>query len=64
MWGSWVDGKCTKDCGGTKTRKRYCNNPKPGLRGKYCVGTATQTIPCNMLECPKGNSNFKSLKTS
>ena len=53
-WGPWsVFDSCTKTCGGgTKSRRRSCDNPAPQNGGRACVGAAIETVPCNTLQCP------------
>lgn len=34
-WTSWTD--CSKDCHGTATKQRYCNNPTPCNGGNDCT---------------------------
>ncbi|XP_032220680.2 transmembrane protease serine 6 isoform X2 [Nematostella vectensis] len=50
MWGSF--SACTKTCNkGTKTRYRFCNNPKPANGGQLCLGSARQVAACNTQPC-------------
>ncbi|XP_062508236.1 A disintegrin and metalloproteinase with thrombospondin motifs adt-1-like [Corticium candelabrum] len=50
-WNSW--SPCTRSCKrGSKTRIRFCNNPKPRYGGKSCSGFAYQTSVCNSQACP------------
>ena len=55
-WSSWAFiGACSKSCGGgSRSRRRYCNNPKPAYFGKNCshLGSDTDTVPCNIHPCP------------
>ena len=44
---------CSSTCGmGTKTRTRSCTNPKPFGEGSPCSGSNSQSIACNLGECP------------
>ena len=44
---------CSSTCGdGTKTRTRSCTNPTPFGGGSTCLGSNTQTIACNLVDCP------------
>ena len=54
-WSNWGPfGSCSKTCGvGTKTRRRWCNNPKPSNGGDQCVGAAIQSARCNVNACRK-----------
>ena len=50
-WSSWPN--CNKPCnGGSKTRKRLCNNPEPANGGRDCEGSATESQSCNPNPCP------------
>ena len=50
-WSSWPN--CNKPCnGGSKTRKRLCNNPEPANGGRDCEGSATERQSCNSNPCP------------
>lgn len=52
-WGSY--GACSKTCGGgTRTRRRSCNNPPPSNGGDWCVGASVQSARCNVNACPCG----------
>ena len=50
-WSSWPN--CNKPCnGGSKIRKRLCNNPEPANGGRDCEGSATESQSCNPNPCP------------
>ena len=59
--GAWSDWSSWSSCywkpcgeGGTKHRKRHCNNPKPDYGGKSCVGEKKEKgVPCNKHPCPR-----------
>lgn len=56
-WGAWSE--CTKMCdGGTTTRRRECNSPKPQYGGKECEGEAYASTTCNDWTCPDLPPNF------
>ncbi|XP_013410229.1 uncharacterized protein LOC106173605 [Lingula anatina] len=73
-WEGWQS--CSQTCGsGTKLRSRTCTNPAPAYNGKNCSGNSSETIPCNLKDCPKcdtsvlrepgnGSKNCKSSVTS
>ncbi|XP_055341309.1 ADAMTS-like protein 3 [Paramacrobiotus metropolitanus] len=53
-WSPWAPWACTVSCGGgTATRTRQCNNPKP-FYGGVCIGSASEQAkqPCNAFTCP------------
>ncbi|CAH3164520.1 unnamed protein product, partial [Porites evermanni] len=57
-WSSWPN--CNKPCnGGSKIRKRLCNNPEPANGGRDCEGSATESQSCNPNPCPADNINCK-----
>lgn len=48
-WGAWT---CSVSCnGGIGTRRRYCNNPEPNVKGEPCLGPSTMTGRCNTIIC-------------
>ena len=48
VWGEFSD--CTKPCGtGSKTRTRTCRKCE---FGNDCIGSASETIECNLKACP------------
>ena len=51
-WGEWT--RCSVTCGtGTKTRRRYCDDPPPSNGGKPCEGANAQKMPCiTGIPCP------------
>jgi len=50
LWSAWTE--CSKSCGGgTKHRKRECNNPPPSNGGADCTGAAAESKGCNMDPC-------------
>ncbi|XP_056010712.1 sushi, von Willebrand factor type A, EGF and pentraxin domain-containing protein 1-like isoform X1 [Ostrea edulis] len=53
-WGKWDEwSSCSETCGnGTKTRKRYCNNPAPYNGGHICSGNDTEITDCFVEDCP------------
>lgn len=49
-WGKWSD--CSAKCGGgTRKRRRRCNNPKPKKGGKKCSGKNREVEKCNTFSC-------------
>ena len=49
-WGKWSD--CSAKCGGgTRKRRRRCNNPKPKKGGKKCSGKNRELEKCNTFSC-------------
>jgi len=53
-WGPWGPyGDCHKKCGGgSQSRSRVCDNPKPEGEGKQCKGESQSTQACNTHHCP------------
>ena len=54
MWSPWGEyDTCSKTCGGgSQTRRRTCDNPKPANGGKNCAGDSEETQSCNTQGCP------------
>ncbi|BFZ25593.1 hypothetical protein BsWGS_28632 [Bradybaena similaris] len=48
-WGSWQAwAGCSASCGaGFRSRRRACDNPRPGPCGRPCVGSESQTDACD-----------------
>lgn len=55
-WGPWSPWAiCSATCGGgTRTRTRVCNSPRPQYGGKKCPGESKDTDSCNKQDCPVG----------
>ncbi|XP_063443453.1 slit homolog 1 protein-like [Mytilus trossulus] len=52
QWGPWSTASCSLSCGnGIGSRKRNCENPKPSVDGKDCVGPSMESMICNLGEC-------------
>ncbi len=53
-WSDWADvGSCSTTCGdGQKTQQRTCDNPAPNNGGLDCPDDDTQTVNCNLGDCP------------
>ena len=52
-WSKWTE--CSKKCnGGTRSRERICNNPKPENGGEECEGEPEESIGCNEDACEPG----------
>ena len=51
-WSSWT--RCTKSCGhgGTRVKKRKCDNPPPLNGGQQCSGFDKDEEICNDQNCP------------
>lgn len=57
FWAAWSE--CTHMCdGGTTTRYRECNSPKPQNGGKFCDGKNFAETTCNEWTCPPLPPNF------
>ena len=63
-------GDCSLSCAnGTKTAKKFCNNPSPVNGGMECYGSDEVTIHCNDHPCPGRSfghqlSLFRSIRSS
>lgn len=50
-WSTWT--VCSHSCGGgLKTRMRSCTNPSPQNGGKPCTGHFSESLNCNVYNCP------------
>ena len=60
-WGEWRDwSQCSQTCGGgTKTRRRLCDNPSPAFGGADCPGDHSQQRQCNSHQCEVPGKNIK-----
>lgn len=55
-WGPWSPWAiCSSTCGGgTRSRTRVCNSPRPQYGGKKCQGESKDSEACNKHDCPVG----------
>lgn len=61
-WSLWAPWQCTVTCGGGRgKRQRYCNQPRPSIFGKTCIGHAEEIGLCNQNAC--GELTLKTLNT-
>ncbi|CAF0913672.1 unnamed protein product [Adineta ricciae] len=54
-WSNWAESACSSTCGvGYRLRFRNCSNPSPQFGGITCIGSAVDTILCNIsnVTCP------------
>jgi hypothetical protein len=53
-WGAWSSlSSCSVTCGaGTQSHTRLCNNPPPSNGGAACPGLGSESVSCNLLQCP------------
>ena len=58
-WGTWSEfSACSRNCGnGWRVRYRYCNNPSPTRRGRFCRGDNKEKVQCKEKPCPGGCSH-------
>ena len=49
-WGTWMPWEACSCDVGTRTRRRFCNNPAPAP-GRYCEGKGLVEKPCQPEEC-------------
>nr|XP_040563549.1 SCO-spondin-like isoform X6 [Lepeophtheirus salmonis] len=53
-WSNWLEwSSCTVTCGGgTRQRRRNCDNPAPKFGGQRCLGSEFDTQNCETDSCP------------
>ena len=52
QWDEWMEGQCSKTCGGgTQIDTRY-KKIKAAYGGEECAGPSNATKECNTQECP------------
>lgn len=53
-WGPWSPwSSCSSSCGaGILSKSRLCNSPPQQFGGRFCQGSNTTTLPCNIGVCP------------
>ena len=53
-WGAWSNwSMCSVTCGnGSLIRERTCDNPMPDNGGGDCPGNNSETMSCEMEQCP------------
>ncbi|XP_071421021.1 hemicentin-1 [Pithys albifrons albifrons] len=50
-WGLWEE--CSRSCGqGSRSRSRSCSAPLAQHGGQPCMGSAAESVPCNVRPCP------------
>ena len=54
-WGTWMPWEACSCDVGTRTRRRFCNNPAPAP-GRYCEGEGLVEKPCQPEECYNNDS--------
>ena len=54
LWSPWTPWTpCSTSCGGgSRSRRRTCDNPAPEYGGHSCDGDASETDTCNEKLCP------------
>lgn len=54
-WSEWseYDKTCGRDA--TRSRQRYCTDPKPQTDGRYCIGSSTDMQVVDVEPCPKSS---------
>ncbi|KAF7267253.1 hypothetical protein GWI33_019506 [Rhynchophorus ferrugineus] len=60
-WGEWQSwSECSRTCGGgLATQERFCDNPEPANRGRFCVGDRKRRKICNSEPCPEHTPSFR-----
>ncbi|UJR31957.1 hypothetical protein I4U23_019430 [Adineta vaga] len=54
-WSNWTQSACSSTCGiGYRLRYRNCSNPSPQFGGIVCIGSAVDSMLCNIsnVTCP------------
>ena len=51
-WNDWVEGECSKECGGGMKINTRTEKVSAEHGGEDCPGPATEEISCNEQECP------------
>ena len=51
-WNDWVEGECSKECGGGMKINTRTEKVSAEHGGEDCPGPASEEISCNEQECP------------
>ena len=51
-WNDWINGTCTKTCGGGSRTNTRTENVTAAHGGKACVGNASSEEICSVQPCP------------
>ena len=57
QWSNWINGTCTKTCGGGNRTNVRTEEVPADHGGDECVGSSTAEDSCNTKPCP-GNLSF------
>ncbi|XP_068196716.1 A disintegrin and metalloproteinase with thrombospondin motifs 17 isoform X2 [Antennarius striatus] len=61
LWSQW--SMCSRTCStGVQFRQRKCDNPPPGLGGRFCQEASVEHKACEGPPCPKGAPSFRDLQ--
>ena len=52
QWDEWIDGQCSKTCGGGTQIDTRHKKIKAAFGGEECAGPSNITKECNTQECP------------
>eukprot|EP00062_Callorhinchus_milii_P015591 gi/632966002/ref/XP_007899177.1/ PREDICTED: A disintegrin and metalloproteinase with thrombospondin motifs 10 [Callorhinchus milii] len=60
-WGAWSPWReCSRTCGGgVSSSVRQCDNPRPTVGGRYCLGERKRFRSCNIDDCLPGSQDFR-----
>ncbi|XP_005393493.2 PREDICTED: A disintegrin and metalloproteinase with thrombospondin motifs 7 isoform X5 [Chinchilla lanigera] len=62
-WSAW--SVCSRSCGtGVQSTERWCTQPEPKYKGRFCLGERRRTRLCNLQACPPGQPSFRHVQCS
>ncbi|XP_021105762.1 A disintegrin and metalloproteinase with thrombospondin motifs 7 isoform X1 [Heterocephalus glaber] len=62
-WSAW--SVCSRSCGiGVQSTERWCTQPEPKYKGRFCVGERRRVRLCSLQACPQGQPSFRHVQCS
>ncbi|XP_023568317.1 A disintegrin and metalloproteinase with thrombospondin motifs 7 isoform X3 [Octodon degus] len=62
-WSAW--SVCSRSCGmGVQIAERWCTQPEPKYKGRFCLGERRRMRLCNLQACPPGQPSFRHVQCS